>query len=179
MSIGDVPRPFASSRLVATWGVLGVVLLLVQAIVKLGIVAADPFVNGSGLTPLESAVCAAWVLGNIYAEGYRGFQKAFVPRAVARAFHLAAEPRPLSVLFAPFYAMALFRARPKRLAISWALVAFIVLAVVFIRRLPAPWRSIVDAGVVAGLVWGTVSLLTTFVRALRGDVPVYPLDLPD
>jgi hypothetical protein len=179
VSIGDVPRPLTSSRLVAWWAVLGVVLMLLQAVIKLGIVAADPFVSGSGLTPLESAVCAAWVLANIYAEGYRGFQKAFVPRTVARAFHLAAEPRPLFVLLAPLYAMALFHARPRRLAVSWALVAFIVLAVVFIRRLPAPWRSIVDAGVVAGLVWGTVTLLTTFVRALRGDVPAYPLDLPD
>ena len=179
MSIGDVPRPLASSRLVVWWAVLGVVLMLLQAIIKLGIVAAAPFVSGSGLTPLESAVCAAWVLVNVYAEGYRGFQKAFVPRTVARAFHLATEPRPLFVLLAPLYAMALFQARPKRLAISWALVAFIVLAVVFIRRLPVPWRSIVDAGVVAGLAWGTVSLLATFVRALRGDIASYPLDLPD
>jgi hypothetical protein len=179
VSIGDVPRPLASSRLVVWWAVLGVVLMLLQAIIKLGIVAAAPFVSGSGLTSLESAVCAAWVLVNVYAEGYRGFQKAFVPRTVARAFHLAREPRPLFVLFAPFYAMALFHARPKRLAISWALVVFIVLAVVFIRRLPVPWRSIVDAGVVAGLAWGTVSLLATFVRALRGDIASYPLDLPD
>ena len=54
----------------------------------------------------------------------------------------------------------------------------IVLAVIFVRRLPAPWRSTVDIGVVAGLAWGLVSLLATFARALRGDVPAYRLDLP-
>jgi hypothetical protein len=180
MSIGDVPLvPKAPARLVATWGVLGVVLLLLQAVVKLGIVAAAPFVSGSGLTPLESAVCASWVLFSVYAEGYRGFQKSFVPRTVARAFHLSSDPRPFSVLLAPLFAMALIRARPRRLLVSWTLVAFIVLAVIFIRRLPAPWRSIVDMGVVAGLAWGTASLITSFVRALRGDVPRFPLDLPE
>jgi hypothetical protein len=178
MDSGTVPPRTGASRLVASWAVLGVTLLLAQAVIKLGLVAVDPFVTGRGLSPFESAVCVVWVAVNLYAEGYRGFQKAFVPRTVARAFHLAAEPRLLWVVLAPAYAMALFHARPRRLAVSWSIVALIVMAVALVRRLPSPWRSIVDAGVVAGLVWGLVSLFATFARALRGEVPSHPLDLP-
>ena len=178
MSQAAVPPRSSASTLVAAWGVLGVALLLVQAVVKLTLVAIDPFVTGRGLTPFEWAVCIAWIGASLYSEGYRGFQKAFVPRTVARAFHLATRPRTLFVVFAPAFAMALFYARPKRLVISWMIVFLITLAVVAVRHLPAPWRSIVDIGVVAGLAWGLVSLLVTFARALRGDVPDFALDLP-
>ena len=123
-------------------------------------------------------MCTAWIGVSLYSEGYRGFQKAFVPRTVARAFHLATRPRPLFVVFAPAFAMALFHARPKRLFVSWMVVLLITLAVVAVRLLPSPWRSIVDIGVVAGLVWGLASLVVTFARALRGDVPDFALDLP-
>jgi hypothetical protein len=178
MSDDAVPPGSSASTLVAAWGVVGVALLLLQAVVKLTVVAIDPFVTGRGLTPFEWAVCIAWIGVSLYSEGYRGFQKAFVPRTVARAFHLAAHPRPLFVVFAPAFAMALFHARPKRLVVSWMVVALIALAVVAVRHLPAPWRSIVDIGVVAGLAWGLVSLVSTFTRALRGDVPTFALDLP-
>jgi hypothetical protein len=177
MDSGNAPRR-TPSRWIAAWGVLGVALLLVQAVVKLALVAVDPFVTGRGLTVFESAVCAAWVAVSLYTEGYRGFQKAFVPRTVARAFYLAGEPRPLFVALAPAFSMALVHARPRRLIASWTLLVLIVVAVVLVRKLPTPWRSIVDIGVVAGLVWGLVSLLGTFVRALRGDVPAFRLDLP-
>jgi hypothetical protein len=178
MDSGTAPRR-APSRLVATWGVGGVALLLTQAVVRLSIVAVDPFVTGRGLTPFESGVCLVWVLVSLHSEGYRGFQKAFVPRTVARAFHLASAPRPLLVAFAPAFCMGLIHARRRRLVTSWSIVTLIVLAVILVRRLPVPWRSIVDIGVVAGLLWGIVSLVTTFVRAFRGNVPSYPLDLPD
>jgi hypothetical protein len=175
---GSAPRR-DPSRLVAAWGIVGVALLLAQAVVRLFGVAVDPFVSGRGLTPFETGACVVWVLVMLHGEGYRGFQKAFVPRTVARAFHLASTPRPLLVALAPAYCMGLVHARRRRLVTSWSLVAVIVLAVVLVRRLPVPWRSIIDLGVVAGLLWGIVSLLATFARALRGNVPSYPLDLPD
>ena len=178
MESGPAPQR-APAYWVATWGVLGVALLLTQAIVRLSIVALDPFVSGRGLTAFETTVCVAWVLVSLHSEGYRGFQKAFVPRTVARAFHLASAPRPFLVALAPAFCMGLVHARRRRLVTSWSIVLLIVLAVIVVRRLPSPWRSIVDLGVVAGLGWGMVALLTTFARALRGNVPVYPLDLPD
>jgi len=171
--------PRSPSAAIATWGVLGVALLLTQALVRLSVVAVDPFVSGRGLTAFETVVCAVWVLVSLHSEGYRGFQKAFVPRTVARAFHLASAPRPLLVALAPAFCMGLVHAKPRRLVTSWSIVALIVLAVLAVRRLPAPWRSIVDLGVVAGLLWGLIALVIVFARALRGQVPVYPLDLPE
>jgi hypothetical protein len=152
-------------------------LLLSQAVVRLTPVALEPLVVG-GLTPLQVAVYVGWVLVSIYSEGYRGFQKAFVPRTVARAFHLATLPLSINSLFAPLFCMGLIHARRRRLVTSWSVVCAITLAVIAVRRLPYPWRGIVDGGVVVGLGYGLLSLSATFVRALRGNVPSYPLDLP-
>lgn len=159
------------------WGVGGVALLLLQAVVRLTPTALEPFSTG-GLSAFEGAICATWIGVSLYSEGYRGFQKAFVPRTVARAFYLGGARRPWLALLAPAFCMGLVHARRRRLVTSWTVVILIVAAVVAVRRLPAPWRAIVDAGVVAGLLYGLVSLLVSFARALRGRVPVHPLDLP-
>ena len=165
------------SRTVAVWGVLGVGLLLLQAVVRLTPIALEPLLHGS-LTTGQAAVYAAWVATSVYAEGYRGFQKAFVPRTVARAFHLARTGRPLFVVLAPLYCMGLIHATRRRRLTSWSIVLTIVVAVGLVRRLPPPWRGVVDGGVVAGLGYGTLALALAFRRALRGAVPSCPLDLP-
>jgi hypothetical protein len=152
-------------------------MLLVQALVRLTPIALEPLREG-GLTSGQSLIYAAWVLFSLYSEGYRGFQKAFVPRTVARAFYLASMPVSGLALIAPLFCMGLVHARPRRLVTSWAIVVAISIAVVLVRRMPDPWRGIVDGGVVVGLGWGLVSLLLTFAQALRGKVPSYPLDLP-
>ncbi|HEY3494616.1 MAG TPA: hypothetical protein VGK73_08015 [Polyangiaceae bacterium] len=169
-----VGRP---SLAVATWGILGVALLLAQALVRLTPIALEPLRSGA-LTTVQAAIYTGWVLVSLYSEGYRGFQKAFVPRTVARAFHLAAQPLSLLSFLAPLYCMGLIHARPRRLLTSWSIVAAISIAVILVRRLAPPWRGIVDGGVVVGLAWGLVSLCHTFARAMRGAVPSYPLDLP-
>lgn len=165
------------SRAVAVWGVLGVGLLLLQAVVRLTPIALEPLVNG-GLTTGQAAVYAAWVVTSLYTEGYRGFQKAFVPRTIARAFHLARTGRPLFYALAPVYCMGLIHATRRRMITSWSIVLAIVVAVVLVRRLPSPWRGVIDGGVVAGLCYGLLALGLALRRALRGAVPVYPLDLP-
>jgi hypothetical protein len=165
------------SRAALYWGVGGVALLLVQAVFRLTPIALEPFRLG-GLGVWEIATYATWVLVSLYSEGYRGFQKSFVPRVVARAFFLARAPRPLFVLLAPFFCMGLVHARPRRLITSWLVVLLITAAVVLVRTLPYPWRGIIDGGVVAGLAYGLAALLFTFGRALTGDVPAVELDLP-
>ena len=176
----DASSPPRGSRalflLIVVWGIGGVVLLLVQAILRLTPFAIEPLSRGLG--PFESLTYASWVAFSLYAEGYRGFQRAFVPRVVARAFYLARSPRPLFAALAPLFSMALMHARPRRLVTSWLLVAFIVAAVIFIRRLPYPWRGILDGGVVAGLGYGLVCLCIAAVRALGGAPPEHELDLP-
>jgi len=157
-------------RAVVCWGAGGVLALLAHAFDRLIPYALEAF--ELGLSPLEWLLCIGWTLFNAYAEGYRGFHRSFVPRVIARSVHLARHPRPMFVVLAPLYAMALFHARRRRLVAAWALVAMIVTLVLTIRLLPQPWRGIVDAGVVVGLGWGTLSLLWFLFAALyRGHVP--------
>jgi hypothetical protein len=170
-------RAPAPSRAALYWGVGGVALLLMQAVFRLTPVALEPLRLG-GLGGWEIATYAAWVVMSLYSEGYRGFQKSFVPRVVARAFFLARTPRPIFVLLAPLFYMGLFHARPRRLLISWTIVLLITAAIALVRTLPYPWRGIIDGGVVVGLGYGLVSLLFTFTRALAGNVPAVELDLP-
>lgn len=164
--------------LVYGWAVVGVLVLLVQGLVKLIPVAAEA-IRGP-LSPLESFCLWTFVAINLYLEGYRGFQLRFVPRVVARALHLARMPNvgAWSVVLAPFFAMGFFHARRRARLSAWILSGLIALAVVLVRKLPYPWRGVVDAGVVAGLGYGTVvfvqqAVVTAFTRVARADA-----DLP-
>ena len=73
--------------LVSAYAVLGVVLFLLAAVVRLLPMALEPL---SG--PLDTVHVAAYagsVVFMAYSEGYRGFQRQFSPRVVARARGLA------------------------------------------------------------------------------------------
>ncbi len=140
-------------------------------------VALEPFADGTAET-WHWFVCAGWTLWMLWSEGYRGFQKAFAPRVVARSFWVGANPTPVRVLLAPAFAMALFYASRRRLILSWTVVIGIVTAVVLVRFAPQPYRGIVDFGVVAGLIWGLVVLAMFFVRALVGRPVGVDLALP-
>ena len=48
--------------------------------------------------------------------------------------------------------MGLMHATKKRRIISWSISIGVAFIVAVVKRLPYPWRSIVDAGVVTGLV---------------------------
>ena len=162
-------------HLIAAWGIGGVCLLLVQAVLRLGPIAIEPIEDG--MTGAEWGVWVAWVAANAYMEGYRGFQTRFSPRVVQRAFFLAKNPRPLHVLLAPVFCMSYFYASRRGKIVAWALLVFIVCAVIAMRFLPQPWRGIIDAGVVIGLVWGLVAILVFWARALVAH-PGPPGDLP-
>lgn len=157
--------PSARVTLIASWGALGVVLVLVQAVSRLTPLALEPWRNGS-MSGWQMALYVAWVVVNGYLEGYRGFQKRFCPRVVGRSLWLGGHPRPLHVLLAPLFSMALFHASRRQLAGSWGLVLGIAAIVIAVRLLPQPWRGIVDGGVVVGLGWGIAALLVQYVRAL-------------
>lgn len=93
-----------------------------------------------------------------YAEGYKGFHQGFAPRVVVRARYLAANPRPLHVLFAPLFCMGYIYATRRRQILSIALTLMIICFVLIARSMPQPWRGIVDAGVVVGLSLGVASI---------------------
>jgi hypothetical protein len=111
-------------------------------------------------------------------EGYRAFHQNFSPRVVVRAQYLSAHPRPLFVALAPLYCMGLLHATRRRLITSWALTIGIVAIVLLVRGLPRPWRGIVDAGVVAGLTCGVLSIVYFTVRGLRGAPMPVASDVP-
>ena len=152
---------------VALWGLAGVVLLLVSAIARLTPLALEPVLVYT-MTGFQWAVYVLWSLFNGYVEGYRGFQKGYVPRVVARAFWLGQHPRPLLLLLAPFFCSGLIHATRRRLITSWCLVFGIYGIVQLVRMLEQPWRGILDAGVVVGLAYGTIALVVAFGRVLGG-----------
>jgi hypothetical protein len=164
---------------ITLWGVIGFCLLLVQAIYRLAIRAAEPIAQHQLTRPLHWALLAASVVVLGYSEGYRAFQLRAAPRIVVRAIHLARHPRPLHVALAPFYCTGLMHATRRRLIASWILYGMLVVLIVSVRRLDQPWRGIVDAGVVVGLGWGTLAILIIYVRALAGRPPQVSPELPD
>ncbi len=143
----------------ASWGVVGVLATLVEAIARL------TYVAWQGLRDAPAhvlAFTAVWCAMNAYAEGYRGFQKRFVPRAVERAFELEGT----RAVLAPLVCLGLVFVPGPELRRGWALLLTIVALVVAVRHLPQPWRGAIDAGVVVGLAWGAVALAAAFVARL-------------
>lgn len=148
----------------ALWGVVGLTAILMEAEVRLFILAWKG-IAGHFEGPIVAAT-VAWCALNAWMEGYRGFQKRFVPQAVARAWTIAPDSM-VETLFAPVKVLGLWWTERKVMLRAWLLVLGITALVLAVRHLPQPWRGVVDAGVVAGLLWGTVALWVQFVRSWR------------
>jgi hypothetical protein len=161
----------------AAWGIAGVFLIIGRAVARLAPMALDGLAT-TGLSVWNWIALAGWVAFMGYFEGYKGFQRAFSPRVVARALHLAKNPRPLHALLAPLYVMGLIHASRRRLITSWTLVTVMVGLVIGVRVIAQPWRGLIDVGVIFGLVWGLVAIAAFLVAALRGNLPGGALDLP-
>lgn len=138
------------------WGIGGVLLLLIFAIFRLAPIALE--LENSSMSQLHWLALAFSVIYMAYAEGYKGFHLGFAPRLVVRARYLANNPRPLHVLLAPLFCMGYIYATRKRQILSFALTTMIICFVLIARSMPQPWRGIVDAGVVVGLVLGVLSI---------------------
>ncbi len=158
------------------WGLGGVVALLGSAVGRLAPLAGEAFSHD--LTGVQWSALVAIVVGMAYAEGYHGFQARFSPRVAARARYLSEHPRPAHILFAPLFCMGYFHATRRRRITSYSLTVGIVLLIVAVHFVSQPWRGIIDAGVVVGLVWGIVTVLLFGVRAFaERDFPYSP-DVP-
>lgn len=118
-----------------------------------------------------------------YVEGYKGFQKKFSPLVVKRSFTLIPgknQTKWYHFLLAPFYSMGLMHATKKRCIVSWSVSLGIAGIVAAVKRLPYPWRNIVDAGVVVGLTWGSLSILALYVKSwVTGQPPATDAALPE
>ena len=110
-----------------------------------------------------------------YVEGYKGFQQKFSPLVVKRSFTLIPGQNGTSwfhFLLAPLYSMGLMHATKKRKIVSWSVTIGVAGIVAAVKRLPYPWRNIVDAGVVVGLTWGSLSIILKYVKSwVTGKTP--------
>ncbi len=155
------------------WGIGGVIALLSLALYRLSPHAVEMFNHELGLWHYVGLVVSCAFMA--YSEGYKGFQKAFSPRVVARAHHLTTPAaKPHWKWLAPFFCMSYFAAPRKRKIVVGILTTFIVLCVILIRYLSQPWRGIIDAGVVVGLSWGIISILCFCFQAVTGKLDHSP-----
>ncbi|MFN3197260.1 MAG: hypothetical protein ACE366_02410 [Bradymonadia bacterium] len=166
-------------RFASLWGVLGALSLLGSAIWRLTPIALEPFTVGPALTGFQWVLYVGFIVFNAHAEGYRGFQKGYSPRVVARSLYLAEHPKPLHVLLAPAFCMGLFYATKKRMIVGWVLITVIVGVIAAVRQLDQPWRAIIDGGVVVGLAWGAIAVVVFYVRGLMGRPPLRDPELPE
>jgi len=160
----------------AIWGISGVSLILIWAIVRLSRVALEGFTFSFAWYHWLSLT--AIVLFMSYSEGYKGFQRHFSPRLAARARYLQENPTVMHVLLAPLFCAAFFHTTAKRKVVVYTLTIGIVILVMLVRRLDQPWRGIIDLGVVVGLAWGVVATLIECVKAFFSDVPTVSPELP-
>lgn len=159
------------------WGVLGVVFIIGQAIVRLSPNALA--VADFELSFVHWTVGSLWAAFMLYSEGWRGFHLQFSPRVVARTLGLLRAPHRRWSPVAPIVAMGLVYGTARRLRISRTLMLGIVVLVLIVRQVPQPWRGIIDIGVVLGLVFGVLSIVVHAVRASLGHPPGTPLEFPD
>ncbi|MFP4155256.1 MAG: hypothetical protein ACLFSG_06145 [Halothiobacillaceae bacterium] len=161
----------------AIWGLLGIFALVGWAVIRLSEnawLALDmPW------STVQWGFFVDWLVFMIYGEGYRGFQKGFSPRVVARAVHLARNPVWWHVLLAPAYCMGFVHATPRRRLVSILVTSGIVVLVLLVSQLPQPWHGIVDFGVVAGLVYGLFFIAWYAIGHLLGRPVDHPADVPE
>ena len=164
-------------RLAALWGVGGVCVLLSCAIYRLAAVTFESI--HFDYQWHHWVLLVVFVVFMCYAEGYSGFQLAFSPRVAARARYIRDHPTPLRVVLAPLFCMGYFQTTRRRLISVYMLSVGIVVLVIIFHQLSQPWRGVLDAGVVSGLVWGVISLVWFSFAALgTGEFPYSP-ELPE
>ena len=163
------------------WGVSGVIIILLFAIIRLSIRVIDML--SYPLSLLQWLALIMFALYMAYAEGYKGFHLNFAPRVIARAKYFLLENGLNNfkfIFFAPLFCMGYIHATKKRKLISMLLTVAIIILVLLVCLLPQPWRGIVDVGVVLGLFLGVTSIVYFWVLSTKDEwvSPVAP-DFPD
>jgi hypothetical protein len=161
-------RARAGSWAPSTFGLSLVGLTLVEAVYRLGTRALLSI--SEGLSPGQWVLLCLSIVAFAYGEGYRALHRRFVPHLLERASELSSDARPplRTWLLAPGYLLCLVQAAPLERRRAWLSIVLIAGAVLVVRRLPEPYRGIVDAGVAVALSIGLVSLLLGYAAAVRG-----------
>ena len=116
-----------------------------------------------------------------YCEGYRGFQLAFSPMLVKRAYHFSSATSPVyqwsnviyidrstDLLLAPLFAGGFICGTKRRLIGTWTVTIFVLALIVGVSYMSeeTPWKCFIDIGVVIGLTWGFVFILVWWFNIL-------------
>jgi hypothetical protein len=168
--------PWVARAVGVVWGIGGVAAVLVYAAISLGRYAQEAVAAGLGPTEWLVLVVNAAVMA--WAEGYRGFQRRFSPRVAARALNLFLHPTVLRLMLAPLFCAGYFGATVRLGRAIWIGTGCILLAVLLFSQLPQPWRGILDAGVLVGMVWGTITLLVMGWTTFREHREIVPAEVP-
>lgn len=177
MSNGVTARSSMYGNIGALWGIVGLSWLFSSALVRLYPYANE--MSNYSLTWYHWAALIGCLIFMGYAEGYKGFQLKFSPRAAARALYLQRNPTPARVLLAPLFCMGYFHATKKRKIVAYSLTMGIIGLIIAVHHTPQPWHGIIDAGVLFGLGWGLISVWVFAIKAFFGkDYTVSP-ETPD
>lgn len=158
------------------WGVTGVCMILLFAVYRLTQITLDAF--EFSLLWYHWLALVVNIVFMAHSEGYKGFQKAFSPRVVARAAYLKSNPKLLFILFAPLFCMGFFHATRRRMITAYVMSLAIIVLIIIFNQISQPWRGILDAGVVVGLCWGVISILYYFFQYMSGEEFEFSADVP-
>lgn len=170
-------RPSAVGVAAACWGVGGQLVLLFVPSRQLAHAAVESL-RAPGVASWTWPLAAASIVAMCFFQGYLGFQRRYAPLVAARAAHLARHPRPWHAALAPLYVCGLLHASPRRRLTTTLIFAIMPALALGVSRLPDPFRGVVDLGVACGLLWGTVTVVVSSVRAAAGRAPAVSLELP-
>lgn len=163
------------------WGISGVLLILLFAILRLSARVIEMLSYSLSLWQWLCLILFALYMA--YAEGYKGFHRNFAPRVIARARFFLNQDNLKSfayILIAPLLCMGYIHATKKRKLVSILLTSMIIVLVLLVSRLPQPWRGIIDVGVVLGLLLGVCSIAYFWVQSLKQEwVSPVPADFPE
>lgn len=165
------------------WGICGVLALLLSAIFRLSLRVVEML--SYSISPLQWIVLLLFALYMAYAEGYKGFHLNFSPRVVVRARYFLGrteEYRFWHLLLAPLFCMGFIHATRRRMITSFSVTGAIIVLVLLVSMAPQPWRGIIDAGVVLGLLIGVLSIGYFWIKSAQVEssqwVSPVPPDFP-
>ena len=164
--LSNMAEQISAKRVVgATWGIIGVTLILSSAILRVSPKAADAF--RVGLSPTQWIILVVWVVLMLVGEGYRGFQLNFAPRVAARMWYLSKHGSARDLWLAPLFCVGYYGASRRRIISSWSLTVVVTLIIVVVAHIAQPWRGIIDFGVAAGLIYGLICVFYSVWQTVR------------
>ncbi len=87
---------------------------------------------------------------------------------MSRSRRLTSDDKLVYRLLAPLYGMSLIGPTGRDLVRGWVTTGAIVLAILWVRTLPDPWRGITAFAVAGALAWGLVAIVLAGRREIDG-----------